>query len=197
MKLFPLILSLAFCQFGYSIEHIESTAVSPKPEEFPQEYQADTTSCQNFLQPYTRLMKEGSHRLYKAGKSVKEEAFRRDLSEKDHNQILISKIAILGHHIRYLENVMGTIEASDCFSTVNSNLKKVNIVVLFARTRTSLQDFSSKISKGLQELEQTPTSTGVYKLLSSIFNGDRYDTIQKDVDMCLQVFEAYLENHPS
>lgn len=197
MKLFSLILSLGFFQLGYSIEHIDSTSVSSKPQQFSQEYKTDTMTCHDFLQPYTRLMKEGYKQVHEAGKNLKEESFRRDLPEKEHTQILIKKIGILGYHINYLENIMGTIESSYCFDNVNSTLKRINISFLFAKTRTSLRDFSNKISKGLQELEEKPSSLKVFDLLSSIFNGDSYDAMDKDINLCLQIFETYLENQGS
>ena len=75
--------------------------------------------------------------------------------------------------------------------------KKINISFLFAKTRTSLRDFSNKISKGLQELEEKPSSLKVFDLLSSIFNGDSYDAMDKDINLCLQIFETYLENQAS
>ncbi|MGL4348495.1 MAG: hypothetical protein ACRCSV_03460 [Chlamydiales bacterium] len=59
MKLFPLILSLGFFQLGYSIEQTESTSVSKKPQELTEQYKVTATTCHDFLQPYTRLMKEG------------------------------------------------------------------------------------------------------------------------------------------
>lgn len=154
-------------------------------------------TCHDFLQPYTRLMKEGYKQVHEAGKNLKEESFRRDLPEKENTQILIKKIGILGYHINYLENIMGTIESSYCFDNVNSTLKRINISFLFAKTRTSLRDFSNKISKGLQELEEKPSSLKVFDLLSSIFNGDSYDAMDKDINLCLQIFETYLENQGS
>lgn len=73
-------------------------------------------------------------------------------------------------------------------------VRKINIATLFAKTRTSLRDFSSKISKGLQELEEKPCSSKVFELLRSIFNDHSYMAIDKDIDVCLEIFEVYLEN---
>lgn len=89
---------------------------------------------------------------------------------------------------------MGTIETSYCFDNVNANIRKINIATLFAKTRTSLRNFSSKISKELQEWGEKPCSSRVFELLGSIFNDHSYMEIDKNIDVCLKIFEVYLDN---